>query len=247
LPLFFNPVFFSTDTFAENNFMPQERYNIFNQIHKGLRGLLYDTALAIQQTDMSSDAGAEVLARITTVIEVFEAHAHSEDKYLLPMIQKHDAAIVLDFEKDHDMDHQFSETLADLIGAWYKAATKSDRQKIGLSIFYAFNEFVAFNLYHMNREESTLLLAIWKHYTDEELHEVTGQIVANIPHDILMTESLWMMRSLNDPEIAGWLTEIRMGAPTEVFMKYLEMAKNELPEHRRVAIHEQLEFTPANA
>ncbi len=29
--------------------MQQSRYNIFNQIHKGLRAMLYDTALRIQQ------------------------------------------------------------------------------------------------------------------------------------------------------------------------------------------------------
>jgi len=33
-----------------------QRYNIFNQLHKGLEALLYDTAIMIQQTSFCQPA-----------------------------------------------------------------------------------------------------------------------------------------------------------------------------------------------
>ncbi|GAB3332629.1 hypothetical protein GCM10027299_39340 [Larkinella ripae] len=33
--------------------MSENRYNVFNPIHKGLRGMLFDTAIRLQQTDLA--------------------------------------------------------------------------------------------------------------------------------------------------------------------------------------------------
>jgi hypothetical protein len=44
--------------------MSENRYNVFNQIHKALRSLLYDTAVCIQKTDFSSDAASATIEKV---------------------------------------------------------------------------------------------------------------------------------------------------------------------------------------
>lgn len=227
--------------------MTQNRYNVFNQIHKGLRHLMYDTALRIQTTDMSATDAEEVINSVSLVVDLFDEHAHHEDKFVLPMVEKHNPALVADFEKDHELDHKLSEGLRELVAAWKNAATAQERNTIGQGIFYAFNEFIAFNLYHMNREEDTMLATLWKHNTDEELIAASQAIVASIPPDILMLESKWMMRSMNNAEITEWMTAIKHGAPAEVYTAYMQMAEQELPAERYHAISAALDTQTAVA
>jgi hypothetical protein len=81
--------------------MTKECYNVFNSIHKGLRNLLYSTAIQIQQTDFSSDQAAATNQAIKLVVALFDEHAQHEDTYLLPLIEKYDSALIAQFEKDH--------------------------------------------------------------------------------------------------------------------------------------------------
>ncbi|MCB0697064.1 MAG: hemerythrin domain-containing protein [Chitinophagaceae bacterium] len=221
--------------------MKQNRNNVFNLIHKGLRGLLYDTAMRIQREDFSTNTATETIEQVNLVLNLFDEHAHHEDKYLLPLVQKHNAALVQGFEKDHVVDHELSEKLRALTKSWTEAKTADEKLETGRNIFMAFNEFIAFNLYHMNNEEGILLFTLWKHYTDEELHEAEVAIVTSIPIDILMIESTWMMRSLNDAEITGWLTGVKLHAPEEVFAAYKKLATNELSAERWLAISAAIE------
>lgn len=227
--------------------MSENRYNVFNQIHKALRALLYDTAVCIQKTDFSSDAASAAIEKVALVVNLFDEHAYHEDTYLFPLVTAHNAALVAEFENDHEIDHKLSETLRDHIASWAAAGTAEQRIAVGQSIFYAFNEFIAFNLYHMNKEESVLLFTLWKHYPDTALLEAEHAIVQRIKPETLMIESQWMMRSLSNPEIIQWLTGVKMGAPEEVYATYLQLAQNELPAERWLVIETALQPTTAVA
>lgn len=209
-----------------------QRYNVFNQIHKGLRALLYDTALCIQQTDFNTAAAQQTIDKVLLVVDLFDEHAHHEDAHLLPLAEKHNPRLVEEFESEHEVDHRLSQSLRDHAAAWAVAATESEKVMHGQAIFYAFNEFIAFNLYHMNKEENMLLLNLWKHYTDNDLHMAERAIIENIQPETLMTESRWMMRSLSNNEIIQWLKGIQFGAPLEVFTMYFGMAQEEVSAER---------------
>lgn len=212
--------------------MTQQRYNVFNQIHKGLRALLYDTALCIQQTDFNTEEAKQTVDKVVYVVDLFDEHAQHEDNHLLPLAEKHNPRLVEEFESEHEVDHRLSQSLRDHALAWYTATAENEKAMHGQAIFYSFNEFIAFNLYHMNKEENILLLNLWKHYTDNDLHTAEKAIIENIQPETLMTESRWMMRSISVNEIIQWLKGIQFGAPAEVFYVYLNMAQREVSPER---------------
>ncbi|MEI9911533.1 MAG: hypothetical protein WDO71_18900 [Bacteroidota bacterium] len=71
-----------------------QRYNIFLQVHKGLKALLYDTALKVQHTDFWNVEEAEdTIERINEVVSLFEKHAHSEDTYVFSVVEKYEPSV----------------------------------------------------------------------------------------------------------------------------------------------------------
>ncbi|RYD57162.1 MAG: hypothetical protein EOP56_10205 [Sphingobacteriales bacterium] len=222
----------------------EKRYNVFNQIHKGLRGMMYDVAIAIQRTDFTSGGAGATMAQLQRVLELFDDHAEHEDKYLLMHILKHDQKLTEEFERDHVIDHKLAAELNEHIAAWKNAGNAEDKLLAGNRIFYAYNEFVAFNLYHMNKEEEVLLYTLWKHYTDEEIIGMQMQIIQSIAPETLMEENMWMMRSLNNPEVIGWLQAVKHTAPASAFDGLLQMAEQILPANRFSSIKTAVQLNP---
>jgi hypothetical protein len=209
------------------------RYNSFNQIHKGLRAQLYDTALRLQQTDMSdAKAAASVIEQVEEVLYLFESHAHGEDHYFNEPLEKTNPEIATLFVAEHVEDHRLAKMLSDLITSYREASTFQVRAEISKRLFYAFNEFIAFNLYHMNKEEIELNAALWEHYSDAEIKSIEQTLVESIPPQKMMKSAKWMIRGINNIELIHWLEEVRRFAPPPVFEMLISIAETELPVER---------------
>ncbi len=221
--------------------MNTSRYNSFNQVHKGLRALLYETALKIQQTDMSQAEAAEpVILQIEEVLFLFESHAHGEDHYFNEPLEKTNPEVATLFEKEHIEDHRLANVLSSLIASYKQATTPQARAEKGKHLFYAFNEFIAFNLYHMNKEEIELNAALWERYSDTEIKSIEQTLIQNIPPQKMAQYAKWMIRGINDKELIHWLDEVRRFAPPPVFEMLIAIAEVELPSQRFATISDQL-------
>ncbi len=217
------------------------RYNIFNQIHKALRALLYDSALLIQQTNFANPEEAELaIARVKFVMDYFDGHAEHEDRFVLPAIVQYEPSLVDAFEQEHVEDHELAERLRQLVTEFEAAATAEAKLESGLAIHYAFIAFMAFNLEHMNKEETVLNERLWRFYTDQEIIGINQQIVASIPPAEASGAFEWMMKGMNNVEITGWLKVVQKNAPQPVFNLLLDVAEKELSSDRFRIIQENL-------
>jgi hypothetical protein len=214
----------------KKNMMPQKRYNVFGNIHKALRRMLFDIQTKIQQTDFSAPEAAEIIGSLKQILEYYDEHAVHEDKFLISRIVMHEPKLAESLEKDHVIDHKLSQDLAKLVHEF--ETSPETREETGSKIFYAMNEFIAFNLYHMNKEETELLAVLWKHYSDEQIINMEQEILAYIDPGILMEESRWMMRSINNREISEWLHGVRIAAPDDLYRIFIKMAETELTHDR---------------
>ena len=92
----------------------------------------------------------------------------------------------------------------------------------------------------MAKEEDLINKALWKHYSDAELHGITQKIISSIADHQMVKFSCWMMRGLSNNEIIGWLKEIKNNAPGPVFQSMLEMAQQQLNSNRWQQVQEAL-------
>ncbi|CAN5758789.1 hypothetical protein BH11BAC3_BH11BAC3_11860 [soil metagenome] len=217
------------------------RYNMFYQVHKGLREMLYQTATRLQQTDFTNAAESTAIAsQMTDILELFDAHAHTEDNFVLTALEAHEPSVASLFEEEHVQDHTLSKHLKSLLTMLQHSIANAERNEIGSAIRVAFVDFLVFNLKHMAKEEKVLNNLLWQYYSDEELHGITQKILAHLQPDTSLQYSTWMMRALSNSEIIAWLKEIKNNAPDFVFDGMLRVAEKELSGSRWSAVQEEI-------
>ncbi|HEY0677125.1 MAG TPA: hemerythrin domain-containing protein [Chitinophagaceae bacterium] len=210
-----------------------ERLNIFNQIHKGLRAMLYNTALTIQQTDFSiEEEGKATLRKLRIVLDLYSQHGDHEDNKVFPKVLHASAGTVAALEAEHDKDEQLINDLLLDIRRYKNANGKADRVAIGYSIHLSFQEFVAFNLQHMCKEEKLINPLLWQHYTDDEIGQIQHEIVSSISPEDNAQYARWMLLGSNDAEIRSWLEKVRATAPRPVWDGLYQLATDELGAER---------------
>ncbi|MBP6287447.1 MAG: hemerythrin domain-containing protein [Ferruginibacter sp.] len=218
-----------------------KRYNIFYQVHKGLRAMLYETAILLQQTDFSNEEETNTIAEcISEVVVLFDKHAHSEDSNILNTIESFEPSVAGLFAAEHVKDHELSNRLTALVNMLHAATLDQEKEQLGSALRVAFTEFVAFNLEHMAKEERELNRLLWDNFSDEELHGITMQIISQIPVDLLNAFNFWMMRGLSNNEIIHWLKQIKNTAPDAVFNGMMQLAETELSQQRFSIVTESL-------
>jgi hypothetical protein len=217
------------------------RFNTFNQVHKALRAMLYDTALTLQQTYFGDPEEAETaLEKVRIIVDVFDQHAAHEDKFILPAVQQYEPSIVDIFEQEHDKDHALAESLRGLLIVYKYAMLAGVKIETGQAINKAFIEFMIFNLEHMAKEEIVLNKVLWRYYSDAEIMAINQRIVASIPQAELAVTSAWMIRGMSNTEISNWLKAVEKNAPAHLFAQLFAIAEKELPHDRFVKVSESL-------
>jgi hypothetical protein len=217
------------------------RFNTFNQIHKALRAMLYDTALTLQQTYFGDTDEAETaLEKVKIVVDVFDQHAAHEDRFIFPAVQQYEPSIVDIFEQEHDKDHALAESLRGLLIVYKYAMLAGVKIETGQAINKAFIEFMIFNLEHMAKEETVLNKVLWRYYTDAEIMAINQRIVASVPPEEMLVTSAWMMRGMSNTEISNWLKAVEKSAPPHVFEQLFAIAEKELSQDRFLKVSENL-------
>lgn len=210
-----------------------QRVNIFNQVHKGLRAALYDTAISLQQADFTSEAEAEeVLSKIKEVVMLFDEHAHKEDTYILPAILQFEPSVVDAFEQEHLTDLALSRQLSTAVNRFETLLKPEDRAEAGKRINIDFVSFLVFNLQHMAKEEDILNRLLWRYCSDAEILQMQQRIIQNTQPWHQDFYSKWMLRGINHAEAVLWLRSVQRTAPEVVYQTLFAKARQELPKPR---------------
>lgn len=218
-----------------------ERYNIFNQVHKGLRAFLYDTAIRVQQTDFAPATEAiQALERIDKVLYYFSRHAQYVERFLFPFIREYNSALTAAFKQEYQSHAVQIQQLRELIQAYYRTAGREEKIAAGRPIQQAFTSFLITHLEHMIREDKLINSILWHHYSDTALLGLEKEIVAHLPPKDLAALSKWIIRGMNNTEIIEWLRAIEKTTVTAIFRAFFASAEKELPENRWQKIQEAL-------
>jgi hypothetical protein len=221
--------------------MKTPRFNVFNQIHKALRALMFETALIMQQTDFTDpENAAPILEQTDMLLDIMDNHAHHEDTHILSAAEKHAPEIIAEFEKEHETDLQLTEQLRARLAAYRAATSNEERYELGFDILYALNDFIAFNLTHMNKEETLLNQVLWANYTDAEIILMEIAIQQQIAPDKVFIYFKWMVKGINNTELVQWLKIVKNEAPDFVFSGLLQICQQNLAAERWSLISGQI-------
>ena len=210
--------------------MQTSRFNGFNQIHKALRTLMFDTIMQVQQVDLSDvEASRPAIEQVELLLDHMDDHADHEDHFILHPAESHAPDLICEFESEHVIDLRLSSQLMEKIAA-YRAS--EDRLAAGREVYYALNAFVAFNLQHMNKEEQVLNEVLWQHYSDGELLSFVRNIQQSIAPEKAAVTMKWMIKGMNNVELLQWFKAVQAEAPAPVYQMLLGAARELLTQDR---------------
>jgi hemerythrin-like domain-containing protein len=218
------------------------RFNPFGQVHKGLRALLYDTALLLQHTDFSDELEiSEAVERVRLVIHLFEHHAHIEDNEVFPLIKTYAPEIVEDFESQHEIDHSLAQGLERCLALFNETNSVGQNRWAGNELLQSFNAFLAFNVDHMKKEETIINGCLWQYYSDAALLKKVQEISAAIPPEENKHFVYWMLKGMATYEIIDWYNSLKHSAPRPVFRLFCGLAAEALPAEQWSRVKEGLQ------
>ena len=195
----------------------QTRHDPYSAVHKGIRAAHMRCLVGIGAADARDDAEIQrLVARIEDHLTMCNAHLHDENSVLHIALETRRPGASAHAAEDHD-DHL--ESFAELRALLDRLAVASRNERPGvlISLYRRFALFVADDLTHMDHEERVLLPDLQDTFTDAELQELEGRIVAQISpaHMVLFLDA--MLDGLPKADSAGMLAGMKAAMPPAAY------------------------------
>jgi hypothetical protein len=207
-----------------------QRHDIYGPIHKALRASMGNLVSRLGATDFSdAEAAADALSGLRRQLAIGASHLHHEEEHIHSALEGRAPGASGRLEADHHHHEQSFAELEELMQA-IEAAPDAARERLGRDLYLRFSQFVAADMAHMAEEEKVVLPLLHSLFSDEELMEMEGRIVASIPPQEMMLVMSDMIPAMYGSERVRFLSFAREGAPPEAFEAIMQYAaKPNLP------------------
>jgi hypothetical protein len=178
---------------------PAARPDLYAHIHKALRLFMGDTLQQLGRLDIDDPLDlAAALAQLDALLEACQRHLEHENEFVHTAIEARRAGASVAIEAEHDEHLDAIATLRAESAALRALPSAGAAQRL----YRRFAAFVADNFEHMGVEESRHNQALWASYSDEELFEIHGRILAAIGPREMSDTLRWMIPALSPAERA---------------------------------------------
>jgi hypothetical protein len=195
----------------------ERRHDLYGAVHKGIRAAHMRCLVAIGATDATSDAQIErLVAELSEHLAMCGTHLEDENAVLHVALDDRRPGASAHAAEDHDDHlHSFEELTALL--SQLAAAAPDNRAPLLAALYRRFGRFVADDLLHMEHEEHVLLPDLQAAFTDEELRELEGRIVATIApeHMVLFLDA--MLEAMPMADGTAMLGAMQAGMPPAAY------------------------------
>ena len=181
------------------------RYNIFHEIHQGLRCLLHETALELQRSDFAqTEEALRANESLSRAINLFQYHSDTEARSIFSLIKFYEPSVADTFEQERPKDELLTRLLDGSMRLFVSAETIAEKLEAGRMIQSAYSQFLVFKLERMMREEEVLNPLFWYYYSDQELQEVAKKIIREMPPAYIQSFHQCILRGLNSYEMNSY-------------------------------------------
>jgi hemerythrin superfamily protein len=208
--------------------------------------MIYELGKQLQTTDFSDEQETQAIvsrlkedlaaASSACTICLLHEHAGLEDQYVFQDVRTFEPKMIETLLQEH------TEVVRRISGVWkisdeLKAVrNREERIEMGDKLNRTANDLFAYYLTHLNNEESTLIPAMWKHFTDEQIIGMRMKIIRSLSPERSVQWNSWLFPSLNINELSGMFTELKKTVPPPAFENMTRMAEKALGEDRWTAV-----------
>jgi hypothetical protein len=225
---------------VENAALETVAFDLYRNIHKGIRRGLFTMTEAVGQVDPHDrDAVRAVAERWTDLVSVLVAHAEHEDEFVQPVIERFAPADATEIAEDHPrLEARMAEleVLADraVDACPEQARLLTHRFYLGLA------SFTSEYLRHQEFEELEVMVTLSQHLSFDELLGVDNAIVASIAPEMMAKSAALMLPAMNIEDQTDLYLGAQAGVPPEVFAGMVGLAESVLEPARFEALGARL-------
>jgi hemerythrin-like domain-containing protein len=196
------------------------RFDLYAPIHKALRLFMSDTLHRLGQLDLSDDHDLMAgLDQVDALLDAAGRHLQHENDFVHPAIEaRSPSGTTARIASEH---REHLEAIATLHAG--TAALRAQPEAAAAHRLYRqLAAFVAENFEHMDVEETRHNQALWATYSDAELQQIEGSILASIGPQEMTLWLRWLIPALNPPQRA----QLIVGMPPAAQAPVLESARS---------------------
>ena len=204
------------------------RLDLYLHIHKGLRSCMLDTLQRCGRLDVHDSAEMQAtLGQLDALLDFCTSHLRHENDFVHPAIEARLPGAAWRVASEH-VEHLHHIDALRSEAAQLRLAGGARRSLLALRLYRHLALFVADNLQHMHVEETAHNSALWAAYSDAELEDLHGRLLASIPPDEMLRVLRWMVPALTPQERAGLLNGVKPTMPPEAFVHLVDALRPHL-------------------
>ena len=192
-------------------------FDLYKDIHKGIRGLLFSVTTRAGQTDPGDRvARLDLAERVDGMVDFLVEHAHHEDDYVQPSIEAHLAELAARIDVEHASLEATMDALRSIAFDARDASPEVARRRTH-QLYLELASFTSSYLQHQDLEERVVMPALEKAVGFEALLGIHGAIVGSHTPEQLAAGMTIMLPAMNIDDRTEMLGGMKAGAPAQVF------------------------------
>lgn len=203
-------------------------FDLYRDIHKGIRAELFAITAAAGSLDPSDAFGWIAFAEhVSSVERMLRTHAEHEDVHIDPVLREHLPELAAGVVAEHRVLEGSFAGIADLARAG-ASAPDTDRRRLAHLAYLQLASFTSGYLAHQAVEEAEIMPALEQAIGVEAVIGIHTAIIASIPPDELAQTLTIMFPAMNLDDRVELLGGMRATAPAEAFDGVAGLARSVL-------------------
>lgn len=204
------------------------RLDLYAGIHKGMRAFMADTLVRIGRIDVADTADRDqALEQLEQLLGFCVSHLREENDFVHTAIEARQPAGSSKLAEEHVEHLEAIAALREEAAALRKAPA-SDAAAPALRLYRHLAVFVGENLLHMHAEETSHNALLWQHYSDAELAELHGRLLASIAPARKELGARWMVPASTPAERATMIAALKAQVGPEALLGLMAMLRPHL-------------------
>lgn len=213
------------------------RVDLYRLIHKALRAVMSQTLLAVGRADCEDEGEvAQALEQVELLVELCRDHLDHENRFIHSAIEERVPGAAMHTAYDHLHQQSSLNALAELCLAITRSASIA-RSTLMDQLYRQLARFVEDNFEHMRYEETENNAILWAAYTDPELLAIERNLVASIPHGLLVKYLRNMLPAVSHSERIDILLGLRAVRDATGFAEVLDSVESRLSPREIDKLH----------
>jgi hypothetical protein len=206
-----------------------EPLNIFRQVHRIGRVMLYETALSLQTANFRSQAEAEGIAsKVNAIVLLSEDYLVKEEAFLLPAVAEYEPSVADVFRQELKTCTALLEALSLAAEETLSTTCAEQRIEAGRRLETVYTQFLRIQLRLMANKEKTLSPILGRYYPADFLRAIQEELIQHDSCQASLIQVAWIIKTFEEKELVAWLKAVEKKASSLCMQLLLSAAEEQM-------------------